>query len=171
MTSVKTLLKTAMFAVSALMLSQPVIAAEKAVGIRAGYATRNDCPLAGLSFQYSFSQHFRLAPSADYMFRHHGTDAFAFNINAQFPIALSANDAWRFYPLAGVGYCNWSHHGIEDAGSNKDVTEHTTRLGLNAGAGIEFMCTPTLKLSLEGKYNLMKSYSGGVFNLGIAYVF
>lgn len=160
-----------LLAVSAMMLPQTASAAEKAVGVRAGYATRNECPLAGLSFQYAFSQHFRLAPSADYLFRHHGTDAFAFNLNAQFPISLSENQSWRFYPFTGLCYYNWSHHGVGNVNNHKDVTEHTTRLGLNAGAGIEVMCTPTLKLSLEGKLSLMKSYTGGVFNLGIAYVF
>lgn len=168
---VTTLIKTVLFAMTVLMLTQPLSAAEKAVGIRVGYATRNDCPLAGLSFQYTLKPHFRIAPSADYLFRHHGTDAFAFNLNAQFPIALTPAGRCRFYPLVGLAYYNWSHHNAEDLDLHRDVTSHTIRMGLNAGAGFEVLCTPTLKLSLEGKAALMKSYSEGVFNIGIAYVF
>lgn len=171
MSSVKSLIRIGLFAVLMLIQWQPLRAAEKSVGVRVGYATRNDCPLAGLSFQYSLSPHFRLAPSADYLFRHHGTDAFAFNLNAQFPLSLSSNNKWRFYPLVGLAYYNWSHHYAEDVDYHKDVTSHTTRLGLNAGAGFEVMCTSTLKLSVEGKAALMKSYSEGVFNFGISYVF
>ena len=164
-------LQTLLLGVLIVSCSQTTTAAEKAVGIRAGYSTRNTCPLAGLSFQYTFTPHFRLAPSADYMFRHHGTDAFAFNINAQFPIVLSAGNTWRFYPLAGVAYCNWNHHTVSDDDAHRDVSTHTTRFGINVGAGVEYMCTSTLKLSLEGKYNMVKSFSAGVFNVGIAYVF
>lgn len=171
MTPLKRLYATLVLGLMGLCLLPGINAAEKAVGVRVGYSTRNECPLAGLSFQYSFSKHFRLAPAADYMFRHHGVDAFIFNINTQYPFALTANDRWRVYPIAGISYCNWNRHVSDAENTGKDVSLHTTRFGANLGVGLEYFCTPTLKLSVEGKYNMVKSYSAGMFNLGIAYVF
>ena len=36
---------------------------------------------------------------------------------------------------------------------------------------MEYYCTQSLKISIEGKFSLVKSYNSGVFNIGIGYVF
>lgn len=154
---------------AALALPVTTSAGEKSLGLRAGYNTRNESGVAGLYFQYAFSRHFRLAPNADYVFRNHGTDAFSFNINAQFPIAFDANERWAIYPLTGLNVISWNHRLNNTDGTH--TGSRLTRLGLNAGVGLEYKVTRSLKLHAEGKFSLVRSYSSGVFNLGIGYVF
>lgn len=143
---------------------------QTSVGVKAGFITRNSSPVAGLSLQYGFSNRFRIAPNAEYIFRHHGVDAFAFNLDAHFPITSPAHPKVTFYPLAGLSYTNWSHRTV-DPETDDDVTNRKSRLGLNFGAGLEYYFTSSLKVSVEAKFNWVKSYSAGVFTAGIAYVF
>jgi len=141
---------------------------EKTLGLRAGYNTCNESAVAGIFFQYTFSKHFRLAPNADYIFRHWGADGFSFNINGQFPIGLSSR-RFDIYPLAGVSFLSMSSHSIDD--DSNDVTTRTSRLGLNFGGGAEFYCTRSLKVYAEGKFNWVRHFNSGVFTVGIGYVF
>lgn len=143
---------------------------QTSVGVRAGYITRNESGLAGLSLQYAFTNHFRLSPNADYIFRNQGADAFAINLDAHFPIVSPSHPKVCFYPLAGMSYTLWSYRTRDISGSD-DVTARKNRAGLNFGAGLEYYFTSSLKVSLEGKFNWVKSYSAGVFAAGIAYVF
>lgn len=141
---------------------------EKSFGPRTGYVTRNESAMAGLAFQYSFSSHVRIAPSADIIFRHRDKDGFAFNVDMHFPITISTRAS--LYPLAGFNYTSWGLHDNE-AYSGKDVTTHSNSAGLNAGAGIEYRCTPTLKISLEARYTLIRHYPTALVAASIAYVF
>ncbi len=142
---------------------------EKALGLRAGYNGRNTSGLAGIMFQYAFSSHFRIAPNADYVFRHDGTDAFSVSINTHYPLYFGSYRRFDVYPLAGVNFISWNHRINNSDGI--DTSSRTSDLGLNIGGGMEFYCTPTLKICFEGKFNWVKNYNSGVFNLGIAYVF
>jgi len=142
---------------------------EKAFGPRIGFVARNESALGGLAFQYSFSRHVRIAPSADIIFRHRDMDGFAVNADVQFPFAFATGRA-AFYPLAGFSFTSWGLHG-NNADSGKDVTTHSTSAGLNAGAGIEFRCTQTLKLAFEARYTLMRHYPTTAVAASIAYVF
>lgn len=148
-------------------------AGEKTIGIRTGYNTRTSSPLAGLFFQYRFTDHFRLSPNIDYLFRHDNTDALSFNCNGHFPINLSDNGKFSFYPLAGINYTSWNHHhnDEESAKSDNDVSTRWNRFGLNAGAGFEIIATPTLKVSAEAKATFIKNYSSGTFTISIGYIF
>lgn len=145
---------------------------QKSVGLRGGYVTRNESAAAGLYFQYSFSDWFRLSPNIDYVFRNNNQDAFSFNFNAQFPLSVAHSEKCYIYPLAGLSYVAWSrHHDDPDLDNNDDVTTRDSRFGLNAGAGVEYFVTPTLKLGLEGRFQLVKHHNSGYFTLGIGYVF
>lgn len=156
-----------------LIASSPQAAAlgrgEKSLGLRGGYNTRNESAVTGLYFQYSFSRHFRLAPNVDYVFRHNGTDAYSANINTHFPIAFDRNERFGMYPFTGVNFISWNHRLNNVDG--QDASSRVSRLGLNFGVGLEFYCTKSLKIHAEGKFNLVKAYSSGVFNIGIGYVF
>ena len=148
-----------------------IVKGEKSFGPRIGYVSKNQSAFGGLVFQYAFSNHFRLAPEIDYIFRHNDMDAFALDINAHVPFGFTGEKA-AFYPLAGLNYSSWSkrfHH--EDFIENNDVTTRTTRFGMNLGAGFELKCSETLKLSLEAKYCLMKGYTTLVIGAGIRFVF
>lgn len=145
---------------------------EKTFGIRVGYNTRTEAPVAGMFFQYGFSNHFRLSPNLDYYFRHNDVDALSVNCNAHFPIKLNKKGSSAIYPLGGLNYTSWSYHFEgDDLEKFNDVSMRRTRVGLNLGAGYEFYASPTLKLSAEAKATLLKSYSSATISLSIGYIF
>ncbi len=120
-------------------------------------------------FQYSFSRHVRIAPEASIVFRHKNLDALMVDIDMQFPLQLES-DRMAFYPILGLDFTSWNRHHVQE-GSKKDVSNHVNRFGANAGAGFEIRCTPTLKVFLEAKYTLVKTYPGATLAAGLAYVF
>lgn len=145
---------------------------EKSVGLRAGFTTRNTTATAGLYFSYRFSEHFRLAPKIDYAFQHHSIDAFSLDVDAEMPISLSSSGRVNFYPIAGLNYSTFSHHGLrEDRDTSDDTSQRSNEFGLSVGAGVEYFPTKSLRLAIEGKGKLIKKYSGGWFNVSIGYVF
>ncbi|MDE6383722.1 MAG: porin family protein [Paramuribaculum sp.] len=145
---------------------------EKSVGLRAGFTTRNTTASAGLYFSYRFSEHFRIAPKVDYAFRHHRTDAFSFNFDTEYPVALNAAHSVNFYPIAGINYSTYSTHAsLDDIEYSDDATVRDNNFGLNLGAGIEYFATPTLRLAFESKCQLIKQYTGAWLTVGIGYRF
>lgn len=150
---------------------------EKSVGLRGGFTSKNTTATAGLYFSYRFSEHFRFAPKFDYAFQHHGTDAFAFNFDTEYPIALDKGEGKvNFYPIAGLNYSTFtSHTAVEDietrTDDSDDSSQRTNHFGLNLGAGIEYFATPTLRLSLESKCLLIKQFTGAWLTVGIGYRF
>lgn len=157
----------------------------KSVGLRGGFTTRNTTASAGLYFSYQFTEHFRFAPKVDYAFRHKGVDAFSFNFDTEMPIALSPSGRVNFYPIAGLNYTTLtSHEGLQDIVapmllaedsdtdiSSDDSSQRVNRFGLNLGAGLEYFATPSLRLALEAKCQLIKQYTGGWFTISIGYMF
>lgn len=174
--AIKTLLKTAAAALVLALAAgcfntsaAQTARGEKAFGPRLGYVSRNESVIAGLGFQYSFSKHVRLAPSVDIIFRHHDKDGFGANADVQFPFGFAASRA-AFYPLVGFNFTSWGLHDV-DAPGGKDVTTHSTSAGLNAGAGVEYRCKGSLKLSLEARYTLLRHYPTAAVYASIAFVF
>lgn len=149
---------------------------QKSVGLRAGFTSRNTTATAGLYFSYRFTEHFRFAPKVDYAFRHKGTDAFSFNFDAEMPVSLNPTENVNFYPIAGLNYSTFTSHfeaesTARDAEESDDSSQRVNRFGLNLGAGIEYFATPTLRLSMECKGQLIKQFSGAWVTLQIGYVF
>lgn len=142
---------------------------EKSFGPRIGYVSRNDAVAGGLVFQYSFSHKLRIAPEIDIVFRNKDMDAIGVGCNVQFPLNLGS-ERLTLYPFVGPEYMSWNLHDIDEQ-EEKDVTTHMNRLGANIGAGFELRCTSSLKLSIEGRYTVMKNYSTGAVFAGIAFVF
>lgn len=155
----------------ALLMPQAMKAAdhEKIFGIQAGWISRNKSAEAGLTFQYGFTQHFRLAAAVDVALKKENRDAMLIDVNGHFPFRTSSRV--ELYPLAGVNFSAWSEHIEADDPTFDDVTNRTSRFGLNAGGGVGFYVSKTLKLSFEAKYTLVKGYSCGRLTAGIAYVF
>jgi hypothetical protein len=143
-------------------------AGNMSLGLRTGYVSQNESALAGLYFQYRFTPHFRLAPSADYVFRRNDRDALLLNLDAQVPFSLGTGRV-AVYPLAGLNFSAWSHHLKND--TSDDVTTRVSRFGVNVGAGAEFYVSSTLKLAIEGKFVGVKGYSCGEATVSIGYVF
>ncbi len=171
-------LKTCIFAATALVASlagtecsaENYQQGEKTVGLAAGYHTYNQSGAAGVIFTYRFSRHFRLAPDATYIFRHHDTDALQLNVNAQVPFLLG--EKWDIFPLAGLNYSSWNRHGsLKASDDNHDVSNRTSRLGLNAGAGANVTLSESLRLGISGRYTFVKGYNGAMFLASISYRF
>jgi len=163
----------AIFALLCLSMPGQAFARDNTFGVKTGYVSRNKSALAGIYFQYGFSEHFRLAPSAECVFRRDNRDAFIIDLDAQFPFSVSSTSGKSaLYPIAGVTYASWNRHLTkEESKRDDDVSTRTGRFGLNLGAGFELKVSPTLKLSLEAKYGLVKANSAFQLSLGIGYVF
>ncbi len=146
---------------------------EKTFGVRTGYVSRNKSADAGLFFQYTFSEHFRLQPAADIVFRHEDRDAFMIDLNAQVPFAMSTAN-FSLYPFAGLNYSSWNYHYPAEIGGDRfsdDVTSRKNRFGVNIGAGFDLKLSETLKINLEAGYTLVKSNNALRILVGIGYVF
>lgn len=132
---------------------------EKVLGIAGGYASYNDGGYADIYFQYTFADHFRIAPEIGYVFRNEGATGFEMSVDMHFPFRIVRG--FGVYPLAGVTFNNWSYKG----------DGHASRAGFDIGAGFDLYLTRNLKLNLQGKYSMMNDTGGAFFNLGIGYVF
>ena len=142
---------------------------EKSFGPYVGYVTRNSSATAGLSFEYTLSSVVRIAPEIGVIFRNRDLGGLTVDVNTHFPLSFAAGKA-AFYPLAGLNFTSWSLNGIDPVTSD-DVTTHRSRFGLNAGAGVEYFCKPSLKLSVECRYTLMQTYPTAFATAGISFVF
>ena len=177
---------TARLAASGLMLaailaSSPSAAAQddsasdwrlqrKTFGVKAGYITRNESAVAGLFFQYRFTDHFRLAPDVECAFSHNNRDAFMVNIDTHYPFEVNTRGNATIYPIAGVNYSSWKRR-FDDLANDKDTSQKTTNFGLNLGAGFDLTLSRTLKLNLEARYTLVKHNSNLQVTVGIGYLF
>lgn len=143
---------------------------EKTIGIQAGYNSHNESGLAGISFSYRFSSHFRLAPNVQYIFRNEHTDAFMFNCDFQIPVSLTR--CFEIYPLAGGCYVSCNMHEFGHAISHTDdVSSRVNHFGINLGGGLGIRCTSTLRLNLEVRYSIVKNYNTTMASVGIGYCF
>lgn len=141
---------------------------EKSVGVRAGFSSSNTTGTAGLYFSYRFSKYFRLSPKIDFAFQHYGTDSFSYNMDTEYPIALGSSGKVNFYPIAGINYSTFNTRSVID---DVDSSERINRFGLNLGAGLESFVTPTLRLALESKCQLISHYTGAWVTVSIGYRF
>lgn len=129
------------------------------LGVMGGFASQNTSGYVGVDFQYNFSNHVRIAPDVVYVFPNHGKSSFLIDVDIHIPFRVARGLA--LYPLAGAQYSYWNdRHG-----------DNYSRIGLNAGAGLELYITPRLKVALQGKYSFAKNASGCYAGLGIGYIF
>ncbi len=142
---------------------------EKTLGLRVGYVGHNESTSVGLQFSYRFSRLFRLAPSIDYVVRHKDTDALAIALDAQFLIPFSA-DRMAVYPYVGPKFASWTRH-PGNGSENYDVTTRRSRLGFDAGVGIEANITPTFRAGISAGYTVMKQSGGFDAVLTLSYRF
>jgi opacity protein-like surface antigen len=155
--------------------AQGIERGQKTLGLTAGYVTVNRSASAGLQFSYAFSRHFVLAPSIDYVFRNEDLDGLLINIDYHGPWQLDASGRWTVYHILGFNYASWSRHTkqlVGEEGENyDDVTKRSNHVGLDFGAGVAWNVTPSLRLSVQGKFNWIAHNNTGLFNAGISYIF
>jgi len=133
---------------------------EMTLGVAGGYASYNNSGYADIYFQYSFAKHVRIAPEIGYIFKNEGKSGFKASIDMHFPFRLAKG--LSIYPLAGITFDNWNYASDDD---NK------TRFGFDVGGGLDLYLTSFLKLTLQGKYSIVKDTDGAYVGLGIGYVF
>lgn len=150
-------------------LSAGVSASNSAVSLRTGYISRHETASAGLSFRYRFTPRFALAPSIDYIFRHHDYDGLMLNVDGHFLLPFSTEKV-EFYPLAGVNFSSWSNY-MGDSGVEDDTTRRVSRWGVNVGAGAALNITRSFRLGIEAKYIGVKSNSSAALTFSIGYNF
>jgi opacity protein-like surface antigen len=158
--------------VASLFAAQSAMASdhEKTFGVKTGYVSRNQSAVAGLFFQYSFTDHFRISPEVNVAFRSEQRDGFLFDVNAHFPLKKSG--IAEYYPLAGLNYSSWSLHSTyADEIQSKDVTNRTSRLGINLGGGMNLKMSSTLSVKIEVAYTMVQSNSAFRATVGIGYSF
>lgn len=141
---------------------------EKTLGVKVGYNTYNETPLAGIQFSYRFKKHLRLSPSVEYIFRNSGLDALTTNLNMEFPITMSPGRC-DLYPLVGINYSSWNYHNIP--ANTDDVSTRISRFGINAGAGFGINLSSSLRLSVSGVYTIIETFHGANITVGIHYRF
>lgn len=158
---------------AALLTAVPAVAGnhkgDNVLGPKLGFISKNTSALAGIVYQHSFSDRVRLSPEIGYVFRHNNLDAFILDVNVHTPFGIGG-DSVDLYPLAGLTFNSWGHHGISPI-DGEDVTTHTNRWGLNLGAGFDLRCSSTLRFNVEARYALVKSFSSFQFTASVAYVF
>lgn len=151
---------------------------EKTLGIRAGYNTYNNRPLAGAQFSYRFNRLLKLSPAVEYVFRNDGRDALMIDLNMDFVFPL-AQGRCDIYPLAGINFSSWNFHKLDaihaspenHLSSTNDVSTRVSRFGLNAGAGFGVNISGSLRLSATATYTFIKEFHGANITAGIHYRF
>ena len=129
------------------------------VGANFNYGMHKDYKNFGLGakVQYEFIDNVRAEASFDYFFKKDYMTQWDINLNAHY--VVRAGDKFSFYPLAGLTILNSKLEGFDSK----------SKFGFNAGAGVEYQITESVKLNLEGKYQYVKNYDRPVISMGVAF--
>ena len=154
--------------------AQGAVKGEKNVGVTAGYTSSNKSAVAGIGFSYAFSQHFRVAPNLQYAFRNNNRDGLLINFDFHVPLNIEGGNKVEIYPIVGLNYSCWTNYyksEEKEKESSDDVSTRKNRFGLNAGAGVGYNVTETIRLNFDARYTLVKGFNTTTLALGIAYRF
>ena len=157
-------------------LSASAQAGDKALGAQLVFGSETNSIGLGVKGQYYFTDQLRGEASVDYFFKNKGVSMWDINANVHYLFDVA--DKVKVYPLAGLGYTNWSYTNdvivIEENG-NKRTTEFKGsdgRLAINLGGGAEYELTKDLSVNAELKYQIVSNnYSQLVLGVGVAYKF
>lgn len=194
----KVLLFAAMMLLSVGAFAQE--AGKMAIGVQANYGMHKDYKNFGIGakFQYNITENFRAEAAGNYFFKKDYVSMWDVNANVHYVIPLT--DKLNVYPMVGLTVlgAKFDASGTFDdllsqaaaiAGmtvaqyrqfcaengiplpSGSDFKDTETKVGFNAGAGIEYFFTDTFKGFFEAKYQYVKDLDRPVLTLGVAYVF
>ena len=148
-------------------LSASAQAGDKALGAQLVFGSETNSIGFGVKGQYYFTDQLRGEASVDYFFKNKGVSMWDINANVHYLFDVA--DKFKVYPLAGLGYTNWSYK-YEYAGL--PVVEGTDgRLAVNLGGGAEYELTKDLSVNAELKYQIVSHYNQLVLGVGVAYKF
>ena len=148
-------------------LSASAQAGDKALGAQLVFGSETNSFGLGVKGQYYFTDQLRGEASVDYFFKNKGVSMWDINANVHYLFDVA--DKFKVYPLAGLGYTNWSYK-YEYAGA--PVVEGSDgRLAVNLGGGVEYELTKNLNVNAEAKYQIISNYNQLVLGVGVAYKF
>ena len=148
-------------------LSASAQAGDKALGAQLVFGSETNSIGLGVKGQYYFTDKLRGEASVDYFFKNKGVSMWDINANVHY--LFNVANKVKVYPLAGLGYTNWSYK-YEFEGL--PVVEGTDgRLAVNLGGGAEYELTKDLSVNAELKYQIISNYNQLVLGVGVAYKF
>lgn len=149
-------------------LSASAQAGDKAVGAQLVFGSETNSIGVGVKGQYYFTDQIRGEGSFDYFLKNKGISMWDINANVHYLFDV-ANKV-KVYPLAGLGYTNWSYK-YEYPGHSV-IEGSDGRLAINLGGGAEYELTKDLSVNAELKYQIVSNnYSQLVLGVGVAYKF
>lgn len=148
-------------------LSASAQAGDKALGAQLVFGSETNNIGLGVKGQYYFTDQLRGEASVDYFFKNKGVSMWDINANVHYLFDVA--DKVKVYPLAGLGYTNWSYKLEYD---NVTLAKGTDgRLAVNLGGGAEYELTKDLSVNAELKYQIINNYNQLVLGVGVAYKF
>ena len=156
-------------------LSASAQAGDKTLGAQFVFGSQTNNIGFGVKGQYYVTDHLRGEASFDYFFKNKGLTMWDINANAHYLINVA--DKFNVYPLAGVGYTNWSYTNdviVKEVNGKDKVVEHKGsdgRLAVNLGGGAEYALTDNVSVNAEAKWQIVNNYSQLVLGVGVAYKF
>ena len=145
-------------------LSASAQAGDKALGAQLVFGSETNNIGLGVKGQQYFTDQLRGEASVDYFFKNKGVSMWDINANVHYLFDV-ANKV-KVYPLAGLGYTNWSYK-YEFPGL--PVVEGSDgRLAVNLGGGAEYELTKDLSVNAELKYQIISNYNQLVLGVGVA---
>ena len=145
-------------------LSASAQAGDKALGAQLVFGSETNNIGLGVKGQYYFTDQLRGEASVDYFFKNKGVSMWDINANVHYLFDV-ANKV-KVYPLAGLGYTNWSYK-YEFPGL--PVVEGSDgRFAVNLGGGAEYELTKDLSVNAELKYQIISNYNQLVLGVGVA---
>ena len=149
-------------------LSASAQAGDKALGAQLLFGSKTNNIGLGVKGQYYFTDQIRGEASFDYFLKNQGISMWDINANVHYLFDV-ANKV-KVYPLAGLGYTNWSYK-YEYPGHSV-IEGSDGRLAINLGGGAEYELTKALSVNAELKYQIVSNnYSQLVLGVGVAYKF
>ena len=149
-------------------LSASAQAGDKAVGAQLVFGSETNSIGFGVKGQYYSTDQIRGEGSFDYFLKNKGISMWDINANVHYLFDV-ANKV-KVYPLAGLGYTNWSYK-YEYPGHSV-IEGSDGRLAINLGGGAEYELTKDLSVNAELKYQIVSNnYSQLVLGVGVAYKF
>ena len=145
-------------------LSASAQAGDKALGAQLVFGSETNNIGLGVKGQYYFTDQLRGEASVDYFFKNKGVSMWDITANVHYLFDVA--DKFKVYPLAGLGYTNWSYK-YEFPGL--PVVEGSDgRLAVNLGGGAEYELTKDLSVNAELKYQIISNYNQLVLGVGVA---
>ena len=148
-------------------LSASAQAGDKALGAQLVFGSETNSLGFGVKGQYYFTDHIRGEGSFDYFLKNKGISMWDINANVHYLFDVA--DKFKVYPLAGLGYTNWSYKYEIPSVAVSEGSDG--RIAVNLGGGAEYELTKDLSVNAELKYQIISNYNQLLLGVGVAYKF